>query len=187
MLPRWHDGLAVAPESTDPDGDVLVKVRDGSDAQRWRTDGSSPRPDSQSVVGTNSLPGATGRGPSADGGSEAPDEPTEAPATGVSADPRTTGPERTGPQVSGGETKSVTVDDGHRSTPPPRPLAPGPATPGPVGPGALPIRLPDTRELTDPLVDVDPTGTVSATGVTGAPGEPEGAAVSADAVVGAGS
>lgn len=82
----------------------------------------------------------------------------------------------------------MTVDDGHRSTPPPRPLAPGPATPGPAGPGALPIRLPDTRELTDPLVDVDPTGTVSATGVTGAPGgEPEGAAVSADAVVGAGS
>ncbi|MER5881759.1 ricin-type beta-trefoil lectin domain protein [Streptomyces sp. NPDC001910] len=192
LLPRWHDGLAVAPESTDPDGDVLVKVRDGSDAQRWRTDGSSPRPDSLSVVGTNPLPGATGRGPSADGGSEAPGEPTEAPATGASADPRTAGPRtagpgRTGPRVSGGEPKTVTVDDGHRSAPAPRPLAPGPATPGPAGPGVLPIRLPDTRELTDPLVDVDPTGTVSAAGVTGAPGESGGAAASAASVVGAGS
>ncbi|MET7383817.1 ricin-type beta-trefoil lectin domain protein [Streptomyces sp. NPDC005529] len=167
LLPRRHDGLAVAPESTDPDGDVVVKVRDGSDVQRWQTDGSSPRPDSLSVVGTDPLPGATSRGPSVDGGaSEAPGGPTEAPPTGVSADPRTADP-----RTDRGEPKSLTVDDGHHWAPAPRPAAPEHAAPG-----ALPIRLPDTRDLTDLVVGADPTGTVDVAAVT------DGVADAADVV-----
>ncbi|MFJ6835882.1 RICIN domain-containing protein [Streptomyces sp. NPDC091209] len=38
LLSRGRDGLAVAPASTDPGADIVVKVRDYSDIQRWRTD-----------------------------------------------------------------------------------------------------------------------------------------------------
>ncbi|GHK05243.1 hydrolase [Streptomyces sp. Y2F8-2] len=38
LLPRWGAGLAVTPASPDPDADIVVKDRDGSDAQRWATD-----------------------------------------------------------------------------------------------------------------------------------------------------
>ncbi|WP_198539426.1 RICIN domain-containing protein, partial [Streptomyces graminilatus] len=38
LLPRWQEGLAVAPASGDPDTDVVVKVRDGSANQRWLKD-----------------------------------------------------------------------------------------------------------------------------------------------------
>ncbi|MFD6555989.1 RICIN domain-containing protein [Streptomyces sp. NPDC058398] len=36
LLSRGRDGLAVAPASTDPGADIVVKVRDYSDIQRWR-------------------------------------------------------------------------------------------------------------------------------------------------------
>ncbi|WP_329303153.1 RICIN domain-containing protein [Streptomyces sp. NBC_00659] len=38
LLSRGRDGLAVAPVSTDPGADIVVKVRDYSDIQRWRTE-----------------------------------------------------------------------------------------------------------------------------------------------------
>ncbi|MFD5515600.1 RICIN domain-containing protein [Streptomyces sp. NPDC127066] len=38
LLSRGRDGLAVAPVSTDPGADIVVKVRDHSDIQRWRTE-----------------------------------------------------------------------------------------------------------------------------------------------------
>ncbi|SDP08645.1 Ricin-type beta-trefoil lectin domain-containing protein [Streptomyces sp. cf386] len=38
LLPRWDDQLALAPTASDAGSDIVVKVRDGSDAQRWLTD-----------------------------------------------------------------------------------------------------------------------------------------------------
>ncbi|MDX2545951.1 RICIN domain-containing protein [Streptomyces sp. WI04-05B] len=48
LLPRWQEGLAVAPASQDPDTDVVVKVRDGSAEQRWLTDTVTASPESLS-------------------------------------------------------------------------------------------------------------------------------------------
>ncbi|MET7987963.1 MULTISPECIES: RICIN domain-containing protein [unclassified Streptomyces] len=39
VLSRGRDGLAVAPASTDAGADIVVKVRDYSDIQRWRAEG----------------------------------------------------------------------------------------------------------------------------------------------------
>lgn len=52
LLPRWQEDLAVAPAAKDPDADVVVKIRDRTDEQRWRTDGStsSASPESLSVA-----------------------------------------------------------------------------------------------------------------------------------------
>ncbi|MEU9287287.1 RICIN domain-containing protein [Streptomyces sp. NPDC048275] len=55
LLPRSREGLALAPTSTDPGVDIVVKVRDGSDAQRWQTDSLSASPESLSVAGTASA------------------------------------------------------------------------------------------------------------------------------------
>lgn len=52
LLPRWNEGLAVAPAATDPDAAVVVKARDGSHTQRWATDGQSAKPQSLSIAGT---------------------------------------------------------------------------------------------------------------------------------------
>jgi hypothetical protein len=38
LLPRWEKQLALAVTTPDANADIVVKVRDGSDAQRWRTD-----------------------------------------------------------------------------------------------------------------------------------------------------
>ncbi|MGY1495603.1 RICIN domain-containing protein [Streptomyces sp. QTS52] len=51
LLPRWEEGLAVAPASDDPGTDVVVKVRDGSANQRWLTDTATASPDSLSRGG----------------------------------------------------------------------------------------------------------------------------------------
>ncbi|MFH8388802.1 RICIN domain-containing protein [Streptomyces sp. NPDC018036] len=40
LLSRGRDGLAVAPASEDSGADIVVKVRDYSEIQRWRTEGS---------------------------------------------------------------------------------------------------------------------------------------------------
>ncbi|MFF7187180.1 RICIN domain-containing protein [Streptomyces sp. NPDC008222] len=56
LLPRRAENLAVAPASTDPDTDVVVKARDGSDTQRWTTDGPSAAPRSLSIAGTDEQP-----------------------------------------------------------------------------------------------------------------------------------
>ncbi|MEU2269164.1 RICIN domain-containing protein [Streptomyces olindensis] len=36
LLPRWDERLALAATHDDPDADIVVKVRDRSDAQRWQ-------------------------------------------------------------------------------------------------------------------------------------------------------
>lgn len=64
LLPRWQEGLAMATTTNDPGADVVVKVRDKSDAQRWVTDGPKATPESLSIAGTG--------GPSAEPGSGAP-------------------------------------------------------------------------------------------------------------------
>lgn len=38
LLPRWDDRLALAPTIADKSADIVVKVRDDSEAQRWLTD-----------------------------------------------------------------------------------------------------------------------------------------------------
>ncbi|MER5379946.1 RICIN domain-containing protein [Streptomyces sp. NPDC002688] len=122
LLLRRDDGLAVTPASTDPDTDVVVKVRDGSDTQRWRTDGSSARPDSLSIAGTSpASPRPTGEPSSADGTPASPSEPVEEPRAGVPADPGATsvGTYR-------GRPRAVAVADGHRAEPGSQPVLPLP-------------------------------------------------------------
>ncbi|MEU6762575.1 RICIN domain-containing protein [Streptomyces sp. NPDC046853] len=51
LLPRWHEGLAVAPSSLRKGADVLVKVRDGSEKERWTLDSSAAAPDTRSIDG----------------------------------------------------------------------------------------------------------------------------------------
>ncbi|MFV0132265.1 RICIN domain-containing protein [Streptomyces sp. HMX87] len=54
LLPRWQEQLALAATTDAPDADIVVKVRDGSGAQRWRTD---PVADgSPTIAGTGSRP-----------------------------------------------------------------------------------------------------------------------------------
>ncbi|MGW3667977.1 RICIN domain-containing protein [Streptomyces sp. NPDC005141] len=118
LLLRRDEGLAVTPASTDPDTDVVVKVRDGSDKQRWRTDGSSTGPDSLSIAGTStSSPRPTGEPSSADGTPVSPSGPVEEPRAGVSADPGATSA-----GTYRGQPRAVTVADGHRAEPGPRPV-----------------------------------------------------------------
>jgi hypothetical protein len=38
LLPRWDEQLALAATTADEGADIVVKVRDGSDTQRWLTD-----------------------------------------------------------------------------------------------------------------------------------------------------
>ncbi|MFF4979221.1 RICIN domain-containing protein [Streptomyces sp. NPDC001046] len=38
LLPRWDEQLALAPAGDKPDADLVVKVRDRTDAQRWQTE-----------------------------------------------------------------------------------------------------------------------------------------------------
>ncbi|MEU6230772.1 RICIN domain-containing protein [Streptomyces sp. NPDC047042] len=51
LLPRWKEGLALAPASDAPDTDVVVKIRDGSPKQRWQTDQTTASPSSLSIGG----------------------------------------------------------------------------------------------------------------------------------------
>lgn len=125
LLPRWNDGLAVAPASTDPDADIVVKVRDGSDLQRWRTDAASTGPDSLSIAGTTSpSTQPAGDPPSADSTPGTPGEPRGERSTGMPADPDATPPE------TYQEPRAVAVSDDD-----------GDASPAPALP--LPLRLPD--------------------------------------------
>ncbi|WP_338059879.1 RICIN domain-containing protein [Streptomyces ossamyceticus] len=52
LLPRWGEGLAVAPTGTEAKADVVVKGRDDSTIQRWLTDGVTASPESLSVSGS---------------------------------------------------------------------------------------------------------------------------------------
>ncbi|WP_095938199.1 RICIN domain-containing protein [Streptomyces sp. Tue6028] len=108
LLPRRRDGLAVAPASDDPDTDVVVKVRDGSDEQRWRTDSPSDRPKSLSVAGTSgpSAPPASDE-PTVEDTPAQPGEGHGEPSAEVPADP---GPTAAQPYQ---EPRAVAVGDGH--------------------------------------------------------------------------
>lgn len=48
VVPRWNEGLAMAPAAREPGSSVVVKIRDESPAQVWRTDGSGTGPQQQS-------------------------------------------------------------------------------------------------------------------------------------------
>ncbi|MEU3841326.1 RICIN domain-containing protein [Streptomyces sp. NPDC028635] len=52
LLPRWDESLALAAASEDVGADIVVKVRDGSDARRWVRDTPLPSSASRSVAGT---------------------------------------------------------------------------------------------------------------------------------------
>ncbi|GAA1012303.1 RICIN domain-containing protein [Streptomyces thermogriseus] len=52
LLPRWEEGVALAPSSPQVGTDVIVKARDGSTAQRWAVDSSPESPGSLSIAGT---------------------------------------------------------------------------------------------------------------------------------------
>lgn len=56
LLPRWEKGLALAPASPQVGADVVVKVRDGSTAQRWAAGSPSASPGPRSVAGTHAPP-----------------------------------------------------------------------------------------------------------------------------------
>ncbi|GAA3980679.1 RICIN domain-containing protein [Streptomyces marokkonensis] len=57
LVPRRQKQLALAATTVTTDADIVVKVRDGSEGQRWRTDPVSTAEDSLSVDGTD-APGA---------------------------------------------------------------------------------------------------------------------------------
>ncbi|MGV9556868.1 ricin-type beta-trefoil lectin domain protein [Streptomyces sp. NPDC003522] len=54
LLPRWSDSLALTAAGADPGADVVVKVRDPSDGQRWQTDATPAATGSLSITGTGS-------------------------------------------------------------------------------------------------------------------------------------
>ena len=75
LLPRWGEGLAVAPIGADAEADIVVKVRDHSGRQRWLTDGVIASPESLSVSGSEAPTPETkpvSRKPDADDDSPAP-------------------------------------------------------------------------------------------------------------------
>ncbi|WP_149830719.1 RICIN domain-containing protein [Streptomyces tailanensis] len=76
LLPRWSEGLAVAPTETDTEADVVVKGQDNSDAQRWLTDGVAASPESLSVSGSGAPGTETERVTEEPGAGEAPPAPT---------------------------------------------------------------------------------------------------------------
>ncbi|MEI5524835.1 RICIN domain-containing protein [Streptomyces brasiliscabiei] len=90
LLPRWGEGLAMAPVAREPDADIVVKVRDNSTTQRWLTDGVTASPESLSVSGSEAPTPETERvsrkpEPEADGASPAPGpEKSRSPQPGAS-------------------------------------------------------------------------------------------------------
>jgi hypothetical protein len=65
LLPRWEKQMALAVTTPDANADVVVKVRDGSDAQRWRLDPLPVAEGSLSIADTDAPParaaGTSGR------------------------------------------------------------------------------------------------------------------------------
>jgi hypothetical protein len=115
LLSRSREGLALTPSSTDPDADIVVKDRDGSDAQRWRTDSASAEPGSLSIAGTASASTRpVSKAPSPQGTADEPSASPSEPPTDGRADPSAT------PSESSAEPRSVTVGD--RTSP--RPVLP---------------------------------------------------------------
>ncbi|MFB8774815.1 RICIN domain-containing protein [Streptomyces broussonetiae] len=54
LLPRWEKQLALAATTDAPGADIVVKVRDGSDSQRWLTGSPSASQGALSGAGTES-------------------------------------------------------------------------------------------------------------------------------------
>lgn len=53
LIPRWDEQLALAATTDDPGADIVVKVRDRSEQQRWLTDpAANASPGSLSVTGS---------------------------------------------------------------------------------------------------------------------------------------
>ncbi|MFC5638417.1 RICIN domain-containing protein [Streptomyces bullii] len=53
LLPRWDERLALTPASGDPDADIVVKVRDRSTTQNWRTEPAPTASGALSIAGTD--------------------------------------------------------------------------------------------------------------------------------------
>ncbi|WP_371667722.1 RICIN domain-containing protein [Streptomyces sp. NBC_00289] len=53
LLPRRQEQLALAATTSGPGADIVVKVRDGSDDQRWLTESVTASPSSLSIEGTD--------------------------------------------------------------------------------------------------------------------------------------
>ncbi|WP_221361919.1 RICIN domain-containing protein [Streptomyces beigongshangae] len=70
LLPRWEAGLAVAPASQDARArtEVVVRIRDRTDAQRWLTDAAGETPGSLSIA----EPDVPSGGPAADSAAAGP-------------------------------------------------------------------------------------------------------------------
>jgi hypothetical protein len=84
VIPRWNDRLAMVPASTEPGANVVVKVRDESPAQVWRTDASPVGTRQQSGTGqTAPYAEEVNAPPSADHGCAG--EPCSAPSAGRGA------------------------------------------------------------------------------------------------------
>ncbi|MFF3576582.1 RICIN domain-containing protein [Streptomyces mirabilis] len=106
LLSRSREGLAVTSSSSDPNADIVVKDRDGSDAQRWRTDSASADPGSLSIAGTASASTRpVSKPPSPESTADEPSAAPSEPPTDGRADPSAT------PSESSAEPRSVTVDD----------------------------------------------------------------------------
>ncbi|WP_327136523.1 ricin-type beta-trefoil lectin domain protein [Streptomyces sp. NBC_01340] len=108
LLSRSREGLAITPSSTDPSADIVVKDRDGSDAQRWRTDSDSASadPGSLSIAGTASASTRpVSESPSPHATADEPSASLSEPPADDQSDPSAT------PSESSAEPRSVTVDD----------------------------------------------------------------------------
>lgn len=127
VIPRWNDGLAVVPTAAQAGATVVVKVRDGSPAQRWATDNvaaGSPkiRPSADSgnppAEEVNTSPSG-GKPPRPVGGGAVPDLDPE-------PDPESTSPYGDVPKSNVRRVSDGGSGSGSDSAPPgSRPAAPG--------------------------------------------------------------
>ncbi|MFF3242158.1 ricin-type beta-trefoil lectin domain protein [Streptomyces sp. NPDC002870] len=124
VIPRWNDGLAVVPAAAEAGAPVVVKIRDGSEAQRWAPD--------------NVAAGSPKIRPTADSGNPPAEEVNTSPSggrippsggRGPSPDPETTAPHGDVPHSN-----VRRASDGEAGTGPDT----APAGPRPAAPGQLP-------------------------------------------------
>ncbi|WP_251017714.1 RICIN domain-containing protein [Streptomyces sp. ISL-1] len=133
VIPRWNDGLAVVPTAAQTGATVVVKVRDGSLAQRWATD--------------NVAVGSPRTRQSADSGNPPAEEVNTSPSDGKPAPPVGTGavPDPHSTARHGEDPRSDVRragEDGSGSGPDARPPGPSPAAPGPRDAGGQDLHGP---------------------------------------------
>ncbi|MGE6737481.1 RICIN domain-containing protein [Streptomyces sp. NPDC059900] len=172
LLPRWHEGLAVAPSSLRKGADVLVKVRDGSQKERWTLGSSSAAPGTRSIDG-KSIDGKGKSSPSAKSGPDAPRAHGDA-CTGSTCKPSSPGEQKPGAKGGGKKGQgprpapdSAQHDDGDiKKRYAEVDCCDGPAPAAPHGPGDD-LRTPAVRDgVLDQLSDARPELPVN--GATGA-------------------